>query len=113
MAKRRTIILCLPAAAGGGMQSLGTFKEVLVVLARHNVSADGSGPSGRGVSPGMAILHGPGFTCELPDGGDLKADISQIMTTVTDEDFAWPVLSNLCKVNKWKMTDPDTGRSFG
>ena len=35
------------------------------------------------------------------------------MVTVTDGDFAWLVLSRICRTNQWKMMDPESGRMFG
>lgn len=95
------------------MDPLGTFKEVVAAAGRFNVGADGSGAGGYGEVPGVAILHGPGFTLEVPGDGSPREAVTQIMANVTDEDFAWPVLSRMCKANSWKMMDPDTGRTFG
>lgn len=97
----------------GGMLTLGQCDSVVQTLAHWNVSPDGSGPEGWGETPGMATLYGPGCVMELPTGGDGKLELSQVMVTVTDEDFAWPVLSRLCKANSWKMMDPESGRMFG
>jgi hypothetical protein len=112
MARRRTIILHRPSASGG-MEALGTFKDILASTGRFNVGSDGSGASGFGDVPGMAVLHGPGFTLEIPDDGSPRSEVMQVMASVTDEDFAWPVLSRMCKANSWKMMDPDSGRTFG
>lgn len=95
------------------MEPLGTLREVLAQAAGFNAAPDGSGPQGMGVVPGMVILHGPGFILEVPGDGDPKSDVMQIMATVTDEDFAWPVLSRMCKAAAWKMMDPESGRTFG
>ncbi len=95
------------------MQPLGSFRDTLAALAPFNVSADGSGPHGLGEVPGMAVLFGPGFTVEIPFDGDRRTDVNQVMATVTDEDFAWPVLSRMCRTNGWKMMDPESGRTFG
>lgn len=95
------------------MEPIGTFGEVLAAVAPFNVASDGSGPAGFGTVPGMAVLFGPGFVLEIPSDGDRRAEVNQLMATVTDEDFAWPVLSRMCKHNGWKMMDPDTGRTFG
>lgn len=95
------------------MLPLGVFKEVVAAVAPFNVSSDGSGPAGVGEVPGMAVLFGPGFILEIPSDGNGRAEVNQVMVTVTDEDFAWPVLSRMTKHNGWKMMDPDTGRTFG
>ena len=118
MARKRTIVLMkpapgAPATGGGGMEPMGTFGEVAATVANFNVSPDGSGPKGYGSALGMLVLFGPGFVLEIPGDGSPKAEVAQILATVTDEDFAWPVLSRMCKANGWRMMDPDTGRSFG
>lgn len=101
------------------MDPLGTFKEVLAAVGRFNVGSDGSengaggGSGGEHGLPGVAVLHGPGFTLEVPGDGSPRAEVTQVMANVTDDDFAWPVLSRMCKANSWKMTDPDSGRTFG
>lgn len=102
-----------PGEGVGSMEPMGTLKEVLAAAGNFNVAPDGSGPSGMGSAPGMAVLHGPGFVVEVPDSGGMKADVMQVMVTVTDEDFAWPVLSRMCKAAGWRMMDPETGRTFG
>lgn len=121
MARKRTIVLTRPApppasrpgAASVGVLPIGTFRQTLAALTPFNISPDGSGPAGMGEVPGMAVLFGPGFILELPFDGDDRAEVRQIMVTVTDEDFAWPVLSRMCKAHGWKMMDPDSGRTFG
>lgn len=97
------------------MVPLGTCREIIAALSKCNVGPDGSGNEGVGETPGMATLYGPGCVVELPTGGALdgRDELSQAMVTVTDEDFAWPVLSRLCKANSWKMMDPESGRMFG
>lgn len=102
-------------SSNGGMLSLGTCRQIIEALSRFNVSPDGSGPDLLGETPGMATLYGPGCIVEIPTGGepDSKQELSQAMITVTDDDFAWPVLSRICKTNSWKMMDPESGRMFG
>jgi hypothetical protein len=95
------------------MDTLGSFKEVLSAAGRFNVGSDGSGFGGYGDVPGMVVLYGPGFTLEIPGDGSPRTEVNQVMASVTDEDFAWPVLSRMCKANSWKMMDPDSGRTFG
>lgn len=115
MAKKRIIVLTRFASnlPGAAMVPLGTFGEVVKSLANFNVSPDTSGPRGFGSSPGVAVLYGPGFIMEVPGDGSPREDVNQIMTTVTDEDFAWPVLSRLCKSLGWRMMDAESGRTFG
>ena len=102
-------------SGGGGMLALGTCRDIVRALSQFNISPDGSGPDLLGETPGMATLYGPGCIVELPTGGepDSKLELAQAMVTVTDEDFAWPVLSRICKANTWKMMDPESGRMFG
>jgi len=97
----------------GAMTPMGTFQEVAHTLANHNASPDGSGPAGYGAAPGMAVVFGPGFVAEIPGDASPRTEVSQVMVTVSDDDFAWPVLSRMCKAVGWRMVDPDTGRSFG
>jgi len=94
------------------MVPLGTRRELVKVFGDRNISPDGSGPEGLGETIGMATLHGPGFIVELPAGGK-DDELSQALVSLTDEDFAWPVLSRMCKELHWRMMDPETGRTFG
>lgn len=108
-----------PGGGGGGMLPLGTCREIIKAVGGFNVYPDGSGAEGWGSTPGMATLYGPGCVIELPTGGGddsggrSEAEISQAMVTISDEEFAWPVLSRICKANAWKMMDPESGRMFG
>jgi hypothetical protein len=95
------------------MQPLGTLAEFLGAVGRFNLAGDGSGPRGLGTVPGMCILHGPGCTIEVPGDGDPKAEVMQAMISVTDEDFGMPVIIRMCRQQKWRMTDADSGMSFG
>ena len=94
----------------GTMVSLGPVREVVAALAEYNTSPDGSGPEGMGDVVGFGRLYGPGFIAEIPTSAD---DITQVMVSITDEDFAWSVLMRLCRQLKWKMMDPESGRTFG
>ena len=122
MAKRRTLVLFkpteTPGTGGGGMTPLGTVAELIATLKTFNIWPDGSGAMGFGESLGTATLYGPGFILELPyasSGASSpdKAEINQALVYCNDDDYAWPVLSRLCKANAWKMMDPDSGRTFG
>lgn len=95
------------------MLPLGRAKDVILALRACNVGPDGSGPQGWGETPGMATLYGPGCIIELPTSDDGREELAQAMVTVTDEDFAWPVLSRICRTNQWKMMHPESGRMFG
>jgi hypothetical protein len=115
LARKRQIILLKAteagkAGGGGGMEPLGSVREVVAALGPYNCAPDGSGPEGLGERLGLALLHGPGFVVEVPTGND---EVTQLMVTVTDEDFAWAVLVRMCRGLSLKMMDPDTGRTFG
>ncbi len=112
--KRQVILLKIGERESAGetpeMSPLGTVAELVETLARYNIAPDGSGQQGMGEALGMAVLHGPGMVVEIPTGGD---EVAQVMVTLTDEDFAWAVLIRLCKIEHWKMLDPESGRTFG
>jgi hypothetical protein len=118
MARKRTLVL-MRTGEGGQMEPLGTLREVREMLGRCNIAPDGSGPHGYGERLGVALLFGPGLVCEiaLPDDpGVAKGQgppVAQVLVSLTDEDFGFPVLVRLCRQAKWKMLDPDSGRSFG
>lgn len=114
MSKKRTLLLLkVGESSDSGMPPLGTLSEVTRALARNNIAADGSGPHGYGERIGTGVFHGPGMVLEVPlNADDRDPEIKQMLVAVTDDDFAWPVLSKLCKNEKWKMMDPETGRSF-
>jgi hypothetical protein len=101
------------------MAPLGTLREVKGALGRSNIAPDGSGPHGYGERLGTGVFHGPGMVLEVPLSEEPDAnrgrgpEIAQVLVSVTDEDFAFPVLMRLCKQNGWKMMDPESGRTFG
>lgn len=84
---------------------MGSLADVLGRFARFNTAEDGSPRRG-----GMVVLHGPGFVVEIPTFADT---ISQAMVTLKDEDYAFVVLWRLCRDAGWRMTDPETGQTFG
>lgn len=89
-----------------GLPALGTVKEVTRTLSDYNTSPDGA-PAGLGGALGLARLYGPGFIVEIPVSDD---EVRQFMVTMTDEDFAFPVLMRLCRAHKWTMMDPESGQ---
>ncbi len=95
------------------MIPLGTCREVVRTFESFNISPDGSGGEGWGETYGMATLYGPGCVIELPHAGEPDGELTQAMVSVTDEEFAWPVLSRACKAGGWKLMDPESGRTFG
>ena len=111
MSKRKKRILVLtkpknPDDPFAGSDPLGTPKDFEAACARFNTRPDGTTLK----RLGTMILHGPGFTVEYAQGHDTLA---QAMVVVLDTDFAWPVLSKLCKSMGWKMQDTDSGQYFG
>ncbi|MBM4107811.1 MAG: hypothetical protein FJ255_03210 [Phycisphaerae bacterium] len=104
MPRRRQLVLMNPS--DGGPATLGALKDLRATLGRYNTGGDGTGPDAGGVE----ILHGPGFTCEVATAQPV---VQQVLVSLLDEDIAWPVLSRLCKAEKWKMMDVETGRMFG
>lgn len=111
MAKKKKRILVLmnprdPGDPSAGNAALGTPKELCAVLAGFNTAADGSELK----RLGTMVLHGPGFTVEYAMGHD---ELMQAMVVVNNQDFAWPVLSKICRSQGWKMQDTDSGQVFG
>ena len=111
MAKRNRRILVMirpkdPEDMLAGNFALGTPKEVCQALAKFNTSPDGAEVK----RSSTMVLHGPGYTVEYAMGHD---ELMQAMVVVNNMDFAWPVLSKLCKANGWKMQDTESGQIFG
>ena len=108
MSRKRQLILINPdpdAEPGDPMRPLGSARRVHEVLAGFNTAVDGAERS-----TGTDMLHGPGFVVEVAHGQD---EIAQAMIIVQDEEIAWPVLSRLCRQTGWRMSDLETGRTFG
>lgn len=89
----------------GGLPPMGTKAEVLDQLARFNTAPDGAKPK----NPDQIVMaiYGPGMVVELAVQDD---EVKQLMVTMTDEDFAFPVLTRACRVYKWTLMDPETGQ---
>lgn len=104
MGRSRQLVLMLPGD-NGAPRSLGPKKKVLEVLRPFNIAQDGS-------PEGFSSAYGPGIRLEFPFVDD-NDPVIQVMVTLIEEDFAWPVLMRLSKELGWKMVDPETGRSFG
>lgn len=94
----------------GEMPVLGSVRDVVKAISAYNTSPDGSGPEGMGEAVGVGFMYGPGFVIEIPVAAE---HVSQLMVTITDEDFAWSVLMRMCRQLQWKMMDPESGRTFG
>ncbi len=107
--KKRILVLIHPRDRedpSGGNIALGTPAELIEALARFNTQPDGSPRK----ALGTAVLHGPGFTVEYASSQD---ELMQAMVVVNDQDFAWPVLSRMCRTLNWKMQDTESGQVFG
>jgi hypothetical protein len=121
LSKKRTLVLLNPAPSSGseGSSPLGTLREVRVALGNSNIAPDGSGPHGYGERMGTGVFFGPGMVLEVPLNEEPDSnrgegpEIRQVLVSITDEDFAFPVLMRLCRANRWQMMDPDSGRTFG
>lgn len=111
MAKRQLVLMVAREEGDDGSRPMGSLKEVVASLKRFNCWPDGSGPEGMGKSPGMALAYGPGMIMEIPTMGG--GDVMQVLATMTDEEYAFPVLMKLCRENGWTMMDPESGRVFG
>ncbi len=98
------------AASDDGPPSLGSLSEVRGALARYNTSPDGAPAGERDGTLGTTVMHGPGMVMEM---AEIDGEIRQIMVTMTDDDFCFPVLVRLCRERRWTMLDPETGRKFG
>ena len=120
VSKKRSLVLLNPGSGGSdGVVPLGSLREVRDALGNSNIAPDGSGPHGYGERMGTGVFFGPGMVMEVPLMDDPTVsrgegpEVKQILVTVTDEDFAFPVLMRLCKRNHWQMMDAESGRTFG
>ncbi len=119
VAKKRTLVLLNPSSGPEGAAPLGSLREVREALGCSNIAPDGSGAHGYGERMGTGVFFGPGMVLEVPLMDEPDAlrgegpEVRQVLVSVTDEDFAFPVLMRLCKRHQWQMMDPDSGRTFG
>jgi hypothetical protein len=110
MSKRQVVILKSVDPAddeSGGMPSMGSAAEVADMLARYNTTPDGAKPHPASQDTGVRTLYGPGMLVEMAPQDD---EVKQLMVTMTDEDFAFPVLTRACRAFKWTMMDPESGQ---
>lgn len=105
MGAKRQFVLMRSAQDGDSPEPLGKLPDVEAFLSRYNIAPDGS-TNGMGTK----ILHGPGMVVEVPLGLDR---ITQVIVTLNDDDFSWPVLMRLCSKESLAMVDLESGRSFG
>lgn len=111
MGRSRHVVLTQAAGAATeeGPPSLGSLEEVTAALARYNTAPDGSSArEGGGLT--TTLMHGPGMVLEM---AEIEGEVRQVMVTMTDDDFCFPVLMRLCRERRWTMLDPETGRKFG
>lgn len=110
MAKRQVVIVKTVNPAhdedDGALPSLGETAEVLAALAPFNTAPDGGSGGEGSLAIGLVKLYGPGMQLEMI-GGD---EVRQVMVTMTDEGFAFPVLVRACQMNHWTMLDTTTGQ---
>lgn len=94
-----------------GLPPLGEQADILRILERYNTAPD-NGPPGKKAELGLATLHGPGMVVEYSTA---DRSVRQLMVTMTDDDFAFPVLARLCREQRWALLDPETGQrlNFG
>ncbi|MBL0871184.1 MAG: hypothetical protein IBJ18_11480 [Phycisphaerales bacterium] len=108
MAKSRQVIIIKsvnPAdEEAEGLPSMGSVNEILRDLAPYNTAPDS--PPNTASNP-IIRLHGPGLIAELSASAD---DVRQIMITITDDDFAFPILTRACREHKWTLMDPESGQ---
>ncbi len=107
--KKRILVLIKPRDVedpSAGNVSIGSPKEFVKALSGYNTAPDGS----TSARLGTAVLHGPGFVVEYAMGHD---ELMQAMIVVNHQDFAWPVISKMCRENGWKMQDTESGQIFG
>ncbi len=118
VARSRQIILMKAADAADardddGMPVMGTVLEVAEALAPYNIAGDDANsraPRVKDSISGVGLLFGPGLVLEVPT---MQDEVRQVLVTMTDDDFGFPVLTRLCRALRWTMLDPETGRRFG
>ncbi|USN99406.1 MAG: hypothetical protein H6810_01645 [Phycisphaeraceae bacterium] len=109
MATRRQLVLIRledPEDRASPTVPLGTEAEFCEAVAPFNIATDG-GPA---VLSGSTFFYGPGLVIEIVP---IDGRVTQALVTCQDQDFAWPVLYGVCKANRWKLQDMESGRMFG
>ncbi len=112
VARARQLVLIAATGEGQGApggalstdRSLGQKREVVRTLSRYNTAPDGS-------PEGFGVLHGPGIRVELPMVDD-RDEVTQLLVTLLEDEIGWPVLARICRQERWRMMDPETGRVF-
>jgi hypothetical protein len=107
---RRSVVLVKtvdPADEGEGLPAIGDMDEVLDMLSHFNTAPDG-GKAGEGTEAlGLIRAYGPGMYMEMMAN---EGEVRQVMVTMTDDDFAFPVLMRLCRAHHLTMLDTNTGQ---
>lgn len=109
MARKRQLVLIKledPDDPASSPVPLGSAREFRESVARFNTATDG-GPQKRS---GTEVYHGPGIVVEIAPIDD---EVRQALVTCLNEDFAWPILREICKANGWKLQDMESGQMFG
>lgn len=86
--------------------SLGTVRAIAERLAPFNTAADTDTLAGES---GTIFFYGPGFVIQVPTFSD---QITQAMVTLTDEEFAWPVLMDIRRATGWTFLDMESGQKM-
>lgn len=90
-----------------GMPALGTIEELAGIFGRYNTASD-NGVRADGSLSGT-MMHGPGMYLEI-FSDDARAPVRQVMVTMTDQDFAFPVLTRMAREQGWTLLDPESGQ---
>ena len=88
---------------------MNTATDKLGSIGGSGGAGGGKGSGGVASVSGVLKLHGPGLTAEVPTTNDL---VQQALVTISDDDYAFAVLTKLCKTEGWAMMDPESGRTF-
>ncbi|MBA4040086.1 MAG: hypothetical protein C0468_07190 [Planctomyces sp.] len=109
MARSRQVIVMKavsPEDDDDGLPVIGPASKVQRVLERYNTAPEAL-ENARPNSVGLLRLFGPGMVLEM---SATEPQVRQIMVTMTDEGFAFPVLARLCREQRWALMDPETGQ---
>ena len=109
MAKRRQLALIKledPEDRFSTTVPMGSKAEFEDALEPFNIGTDG----GTGKNTGSVTYYGPGLIIEIVPMDDV---VRQALVYCQNEDFAFPVLYRLCKANRWKLQDMESGQMFG
>ncbi|MGA1266024.1 MAG: hypothetical protein ACO32J_02455 [Phycisphaerales bacterium] len=100
MAPQQYVFQSRAPAQDGSLGPLGSRREILASLAIHNTSPDRAGGE---------TLYGPGFDLLFVPGED---PVRQILVQFNDEDIAWKAMIKIARDLKWRIADPESGRTL-